>query len=56
MAWAWFKLSNLITLRVSAETELEGRDGPEMGSFGYPDFSVTSHASPLTAAVPTAAE
>jgi Amt family ammonium transporter len=42
MAWVWFKVSNLITpLRVSRETELEGLDGPEMGSLGYPDFSVS---------------
>ncbi|HEX7481173.1 MAG TPA: ammonium transporter [Polyangiales bacterium] len=43
MAYAWFKISNLITpIRVSAETELEGLDGPEMGSMGYPDFSLAS--------------
>jgi Amt family ammonium transporter len=42
MAWVWFKISNLITpLRVSRETELEGLDGPEMGSLGYPDFGVS---------------
>jgi Amt family ammonium transporter len=41
MAYAWFKLSNLITpIRVSAEVEIEGLDGPEMGSLGYPDFTL----------------
>lgn len=41
MAYAWFKLSNLITpIRVSQEVELEGLDGSEMGAKGYPDFSV----------------
>ena len=31
----------LITpLRVSAETELEGLDGPEMGAIAYPDFPI----------------
>jgi ammonium transporter, Amt family len=40
MAYAWFKLSNLITpIRVCRETEIEGLDGPEMGAFGYPDFT-----------------
>jgi ammonium transporter, Amt family len=39
MAYAWFKFSNLITpIRVSKEVELEGLDGPELGSPGYPDF------------------
>ncbi len=41
MAYAWFKVSNLITpIRVSAETEMEGLDGPEMGTLGYPDFAI----------------
>ncbi|HXJ34322.1 MAG TPA: ammonium transporter [Candidatus Eisenbacteria bacterium] len=41
MAYVWFKVSNLITpIRVSAETELEGLDGPEMGAHGYPDFQI----------------
>jgi Amt family ammonium transporter len=41
MAYAWFKISNLITpIRVSAETEMEGLDGPEMGAIAYPDFAV----------------
>jgi Amt family ammonium transporter len=41
MAYTWFKISNLITpIRVSAEVEMEGLDGPEMGSFGYPDFAL----------------
>ncbi len=39
MAYAWFKLSNLITpIRVSREAEMEGLDSPEMGALGYPDF------------------
>ena len=43
MAYAWFKVSNLITpLRVSAETELAGLDMPEMGVIGYPDFVLSS--------------
>jgi ammonium transporter, Amt family len=43
MAYAWFKLSNIITpIRVSREVEIEGLDGPEMGALGYPDFTVTS--------------
>ena len=42
-AFVWFKVSNLITpIRVSAETEREGLDLPEMGAFGYPDFTMTS--------------
>src|SRR5258706_540442 len=41
MAYVWFKVSDLITpLRVSAETEIEGLDGPEMGVLGYPDFQI----------------
>lgn len=41
MAYAWFKLSNLITpIRVSVGTELAGLDAPEMGAIGYPDFTV----------------
>jgi ammonium transporter, Amt family len=45
MAYAWFKLSNLITpIRVSRETEIEGLDGPEMGALGYPDFTVASRS------------
>jgi ammonium transporter, Amt family len=40
MAYAWFKLSNLITpIRVSEETEVEGLDIPEMGAHGYPDLA-----------------
>jgi Amt family ammonium transporter len=39
MAYAWFKLSNLITpIRVSEETEVSGLDIPEMGAHGYPDL------------------
>ncbi len=41
MAYVWFKVSDLITpIRVSAETEVEGLDGPEMGVLGYPDFQI----------------
>lgn len=41
MAYVWFKVSDLITpLRVSAEVEIEGLDGPEMGVLGYPDFQI----------------
>jgi Amt family ammonium transporter len=41
MAYAWFKLSNLITpIRVDKEVELEGLDGPEMGALAYPDFAI----------------
>jgi Amt family ammonium transporter len=43
MAFVWFKLSNLITpIRVPAETEMEGLDGPEMGVLGYPDFALVN--------------
>ena len=41
MAYVWFKVSDLITpIRVSKETEIEGLDGPEMGTLGYPDFQL----------------
>jgi Amt family ammonium transporter len=41
MAYVWFKISDLITpIRVSRETEIEGLDGPEMGTLGYPDFQL----------------
>ncbi|MEO8602393.1 MAG: ammonium transporter [bacterium] len=41
MAYVWFKFSNMITpLRVDAEVEREGLDGPEMGAIAYPDFSI----------------
>jgi Amt family ammonium transporter len=41
MAYVWFKISDLITpIRVSKETELEGLDGPEMGTLAYPDFAL----------------
>ncbi len=44
MAWVWFKVSNLITpMRVPAEVEIEGLDIPEMGSHGYPDFTMVPH-------------
>ena len=48
MAYAWFKLSDLITpIRVSKETELEGLDGPEMGTLAYPDFALHSSGRTL---------
>jgi ammonium transporter, Amt family len=51
MAYAWFKLSDAITpIRVSAEVELEGLDGPEMGTLGYPDFQLHSDHSGRQAA------
>ena len=41
MAYAWFKFSDLITpIRVPEEVEIEGLDGPEMGTLGYPDFAI----------------
>ena len=41
MAYVWFKFSNLITpIRVSAEDEIVGLDGPEMGAAGYSGFSM----------------
>jgi Amt family ammonium transporter len=41
MAFVWFKISDLITpIRVSPDTEMEGLDGPEMGTLAYPDFSI----------------
>ena len=43
MAWVWFKLSDKITpIRVDAEVEIEGLDGPEMGTMAYPDFAIHS--------------
>jgi len=43
MAFVWFKVSDAITpIRVSKETEIEGLDGPEMGTLGYPDFQLQS--------------
>jgi Amt family ammonium transporter len=41
MAYAWFKLSNLITpIRVPHDVELEGLDIAEVGAPGYPDFTI----------------
>jgi Amt family ammonium transporter len=41
MAYVWFKVSDAITpIRVSKEVEIEGLDGPEMGTLGYPDFQI----------------
>jgi Amt family ammonium transporter len=43
LAYVWFKISDLITpIRVSAETEIEGLDIPEVGAPGYPDFALHS--------------
>ena len=43
MAYAWFKLSDLITpIRVPKDVELEGLDIPEVGAPAYPDFSLHS--------------
>ena len=54
MAYAWFKLSNLITpIRVSKETEIEGLDGPEMGALGYPDFTVASECNSVVNSAPS---
>ena len=42
MFYIFFKvLDGIIGNRVSAETELEGLDMPEMGAIGYPDFVLT---------------
>ncbi len=39
MGWVLFKISNLITpMRVTAQVEMEGLDGPEMGVMGYNGF------------------
>ncbi len=47
MAYVWFKVSNLITpIRVSAETEMQGLDMPEMGALGYPDFKLAEETTP----------
>ena len=47
-SWVFFKiLDAIIGMRVSAETELEGLDVPEMGSHGYPEVQgppVHAHA------------
>jgi Amt family ammonium transporter len=41
--YVFFKiLDQIVGNRVSAETELEGLDVPEMGALGYPDFALTS--------------
>ena len=45
MAYVWFKISDLITpIRVSRETEIQGLDIPEMGTLGYPDYTLKTHA------------
>jgi Amt family ammonium transporter len=57
MAYVWFMVSDLITpIRVSAETELEGLDGPEMGVLGYPDFQIYPAGVGATVAVSSMAE
>jgi Amt family ammonium transporter len=49
MAYVWFKISDMITpLRVPKETELEGLDGPEMGTLAYPDFTLHSGSRNLS--------
>jgi Amt family ammonium transporter len=56
MAYAWFKVSNLITpIRVSAETEMAGLDMPEMGAKGYPDFGLVVADQPVGKAAKPAA-
>jgi ammonium transporter, Amt family len=46
MAFVFFKVINLIVpMRVSKEVELQGLDGPELGSIGYPDFVVRGGTS-----------
>ena len=43
MAYVWFKFSNLITpIRVSEQVERQGLDVPEMGTLGYPDFTLSN--------------
>jgi len=43
MAYVWFKVSDAITpIRVSAETEIQGLDIPEVGAPAYPDFAMHS--------------
>jgi ammonium transporter, Amt family len=43
LATILFRLTaKIVPMRVSAETEYEGLDVPEMGARGYPDFTVTS--------------
>ncbi len=52
MAYAWFKLSDMITpIRVSRAVELEGLDVPEMGTLGYPDFQPENHVHGAAAAL-----
>ncbi|MGH7411140.1 MAG: hypothetical protein ACREJ6_08820 [Candidatus Methylomirabilis sp.] len=41
ISWLFFKVQDLVMgIRVSAETEVEGLDIPEVGALAYPDFSV----------------
>ena len=55
MAYVWFKVSDLITpIRVPADVELEGLDGPEMGTLGYPDFQLHPSTTPGYAAMEAA--
>jgi len=49
LAYAWFKLSDLITpIRVPAEIEIEGLDIPEVGAPGYPDFALHTGSRSLS--------
>ncbi len=41
ISWAFFKVQDLVMgIRVSAETEIEGLDIPEVGALAYPDFNI----------------
>ncbi len=43
MAFVFFKVLDMVVpMRVSAEVEMQGLDGPELGSLGYPDFALQS--------------
>ena len=49
LAYVWFKISDMITpIRVSAETEIEGLDIPEVGAPGYPDFALHTGSRSLS--------
>ncbi len=42
ITWLFFKVQDAVMgIRVSAETEIEGLDMPELGTLAYPDFPVT---------------
>ena len=41
ISWLFFKVQELVMgIRVSAETEIEGLDIPEVGALAYPDFTI----------------